>query len=819
MNKKLILRIVFILLALVVVIIGAGVFVAFRYQKEAKAFVISKVNAQLATELLLNPDDIDFSVLKHFPRASIDIKNVHLLDAVDLPANQKDTLLSAGLVSFQFSLKDLYNKHYTVKRILIKDVQLKIWKDKAGRDNFHILKTVLNSDSAAQAQKDTSTFELDKLQFQNVHLQYKDAKLGDAVDVLLKKANIEGKFNSQEYTLKSDLNVFINSLVSNKTEYIQKREIDLVTDLDVSGTRYRIKKANFHLEKLALGIAGTIDLLDTGTLLNLSIDGKNMDIQAACSWLPGKFKTDIAEFESKGSFYFHGTVAGVVGKNKLPIVVVTAGIKDGEIHQTKEHLKLKNIDLQLECSNAGKGKLNVSHFSGALPEGKINGNLSLENFSDPVLNAQLEGVVDLSELQKFLRIDTIESISGKLAINASFKGAVRKSASDYLKDDQTNGTVNFSDVNLRLRNNNLKFDGFNGAIRLSQSDLEITAFDGKVSDNDFHVDGTFKNLLGWFLIKDEALTANVNVTSKKMDLNELLSSKSAPVSKDNPSYQLNLSNKLDLTVRASIGKLIFRKFEGDNLDGTLSLKNQVLSISPLKLNAMDGSISTQLTVDAREQDSVRVSCEADGSKLNVTKLFEEMENFGQETLTDKNVKGAMTVKSVITFDCAKDLTINTQKLEVASDLTIENGELIHFKSLQSLSKFISMKELDDIHFASLSTPISIKNRIITLPETQVNSSVLDLEVSGTQDFDENVDYVFGLYLSELLALKAKERKKENSDFSEQDSEGKHKFRLYVAMQGNLSNPSIHYDHKAAKAKRKEIHKAEKERLKAVLSKV
>ena len=95
---------------------------------------------------------------------------------------------------------------------------------------------------------------------------------------------------------------------------------------------------------------------------------------------------------------------------------------------------------------------------------------------------------------------------------------------------------------------------------------------------------------------------------------------------------------------------------------------------------------------------------------------------------------------------------------------------------------------------------------------------MDLEVSGSQDFDENVDYVFGVYLSELLSKRARERKKENLDNAEQDDVSNHRFRIYVNMKGPMSNAQFSYDKKAARAERKQARKAEKEKLKGVLNK-
>jgi hypothetical protein len=806
---KLLFFFIFILLFLV---IGAGAVVAWKYEDEAKAMVISKLNEQLNTEVIVSPKDIDFSVLRNFPNASVDFKNVKMLDAVQSDA-PKDTLFKAGTISLQFNIRDIFNKHYVIKRIAISDVLMKVWVDKKGKDNFHFLKSSADTSSI----RDTTAFALDKIQLSNVRLKYINHQTKDDDDLTIQSMDLKGQFSSREYTITTDLKMFVTHISNGTTAYIKNRNVSLNTDLDVKGTKYAIHKGEIKLGTLALTLTGTIDHHDSSDVVHLNLGGKNMDIQAACSWAPGRFKKDIAEFDSKGIFYFIASINGKLSKKSSPVITASFGVTNGEVRQTKENLTAKKVEIKGVYTSAGKGQLNITTFSGVLPEGNLKGNFKIDNFSNPLLNAKVEGIVNLEELQKFLRIDTIESIKGNMKLNATFAGHIKKDASGYLSEDKTSGLISLSDVSLRLRKNNLHFNDFSGTLSLADNNIEVKAFKGKVSNSDFNIDGTFKNMLAFLLLKDEHLTADITLSSKKIDLNDLLNDKSNPPSKANPTYKLNLSKYLDLTLHSQIDRLIFRKFEATEIRGVLLLKDKHLSVDPLSFRTMDGTISTKSDLDGTRGDSVFIRSEANLVGINVTKMFSEFENFGQSTLVDKNIKGTLTASVQMAVPCGIDLSMNTAKLIVKSDITILNGELIKLASLKSMSKFVSMKELEDIRFETLTSGIGIRNRIISFPETQINSNAMDIEVSGTQDFDGNVDYVFGLYLSEILAKKAKANKQENSDFAEQDTEDNHRLRIFLSMKGPIDNPKIKYDHKVAQEERKAKRKDEKENIKGLLN--
>ncbi|HXC04180.1 MAG TPA: AsmA-like C-terminal region-containing protein [Bacteroidia bacterium] len=826
-------RVFLSLFILIVLIIGTGLFLAWKYQDEAKAYVIAKLNEQLNTQVIVSPQDIDFSVLRNFPNASVDFKNLKMLEAI--PDEKKDTLLKAGVISLQFNIRDLFNKHYVIKRIDLKEVELNIKIDKKGKDNFHFLKS--SSDTTA-APPDTSAFALDKIVMKDIRLKYKNLQTKDDDDLTLLKAEFKGKFNSSEYLLKTNLDIYVNHIISNKVAYIQQRNLSINTELDVKGTLYAVKKADIKLGKLALSVTGTWDHRDKEDIFNLVAGGKDMDIQSACSWMPGKYKKDIEEFNSKGDFHFRAIYKGTLSKKSSPEIIASFGVSKGEIKQTTENLSMKDVELEGEYTSAGKGSFSLHHFSGVLPQGSIKGNLKVDDFSNPMVDAKAEGVADLAELQKFLKIDTIESLSGKVKLNASFAGHIKKDAENLVTEDKTSGSINFSDVSLRLKKSKMTFDGLGGELTLASNDISVKALRGKIAHSDFNMDGTFKNIMAWLILKDEPLTVVATLHSQKLDLNELLTDQSTAPAQPAPAaktaavttgsktppppapYKLTLSKYLDLTLNTDIGDMVFRKFEANNLHGVLRMKDRHLYADPLTFNTMDGTFTTRIDLDGTRSDSLQVKLDADMQHVNATRLFTEMENFGQQTMQDKNVKGFITAKAQLSLPCGSDLSINSAKLIAKCDVSITNGELIKLASLKSMSKFINMNELEDLKFATLTTSINVSNRVMSFPQTQINSNALDLTFSGTQDFDGNVDYTFGLYLSELLAAKAKANRSENADFGEvntDDNESKHRFRIYISMTGNIDNPKIAYDHKAAHDERKAKRKEEKEKLKGILN--
>jgi hypothetical protein len=83
------------------------------YSKEIKQLIIGELNKHLATEIKVK--EFNFSVIRHFPFASIDMDDVLIYDVTD--SKKKDTLIYANrlaLLSYRY-----FNKDVTVRKIIL----------------------------------------------------------------------------------------------------------------------------------------------------------------------------------------------------------------------------------------------------------------------------------------------------------------------------------------------------------------------------------------------------------------------------------------------------------------------------------------------------------------------------------------------------------------------------------------------------------------------------------------------------------------------------------------------------------------------------
>ncbi len=788
--------------------------IAYYYQDTVKEFVVGELNKQLNTQIIVDGKDIDFTVLKNFPYASVDFKNVKALEVTE--NKKKDTLFKAGKISFQFNIVDVFNKKYHIKKIKIDDVDLKIRINRKGIDNYHFWKP--SSDTGSTA----FSFSLEKIVLSKIQVSFKDFKAAKNIDVLIKKSTISGRFSNEKYSMESVTDLFVNQIKIDESGYLRKKNIHAELTLDVDNTTpsYKIKDGKIKIENLLFEVFGNIINTSREPVVNLGIRGKDMDIKSVLSLIPNQYKKKINEYESTGEFYFNATVQGSFTKGITPQIRADFGIKKGEITQVKDNIVLRNVNLKGLYSNGNIDNSEVSlfelnPFSATIDEGIISGDLSLHDLENPTVSAKIKADISLEKLQHFFKADTIETISGQLNIDVSFMGNGNEISNANYQNLTTTGNLAIKSMNLKLKNNALVFADINGDFKFDNNDLAVNVLTGNVSSSDFELKGFFRNSIGYILKRNQDITVEATLNSKNVNLNELLANKEEEA-KIKSKYKLIFSEHINLDLNSEIQHLVFRKFEATNIKGVIKLKDKKLTIDPLTLSTMNGRITTSGLVDGSDSTKLLITCFSDVSKINITKMFTEFENFGETAVMDKNIKGVATAKIQFAAELSPELEINMDKLYAGLDMSIEDGELNNVESMKSLSRFIDLKELENIRFATFKNQLEIRNQVITIPKMELKSNALNLFVSGTHTFENEINYKIKLSLNELLAKKAKRAKKQNDEFGEIEDDGLGRTNIFLSMTGTVYNPIIKYDSKSAIQNVKQDLKVEKQSLKTIL---
>jgi hypothetical protein len=238
------------------------------------------------------------------------------------------------------------------------------------------------------------------------------------------------------------------------------------------------------------------------------------------------------------------------------------------------------------------------------------------------------------------------------------------------------------------------------------------------------------------------------------------------------------------------------RFHATALSLKVSLVGDSMYIPDFSLKFQNGSITGNALISQNKKHLVSITCNSVSQQINIQELFTAFNNFAQNFIVDKNLKGKLN--STISFYAQWDSTLRflPKTLEANGKIEITDGELVQFEPMMKLSKYINVDELRLIQFKTLRNEIHIQDRIVTIPEMDINSSAFNISASGQQTFDNLFEYRINVLLSEVLLNKARKKKKEMDEFLiENDPKSQTTIPLIIA--GKPDDFYVKFDRKRA----------------------
>lgn len=794
-----------------ILIISAFVIVYF-FEDDIKKYAVEQINKEVNTKIEVK--DIKLSLFKKFPMASLEFIDVKCLEVTETPQNN---ILEAKSVFLEFSLWDIFRGKYKFTKLSIENGMVDLRIDKNGKTNFNIIKPKPN---VTPGKKEEMSFRFREFILKNMHFSFTDRKKHHEYRAQIKRLTCSGAFTEDNYTLKAKANIRTEIITIHDEDFLTNKNITINTSIDIRKDKHicNIKKSNLTLEEMKINVEGMVQY-DSTANVDITFEGTQLNIQSVLSILPSNYKTFENKYKSNGNFYLKGKIKGGLAGKELPYINVDFGIQKGKIKFVEEKIEMNEVELEGNFTGGNKENpdetgLVITKMQGKLKNSTFKGNFSIKNPEKPVLSFNIDADLDLEEVFSFIKIKEVEQATGRIKTQLSYSGEFKTTAfniDDYKKSN-SHGRARLDNVSISLTQNPNLLKNCSGEVIFENNVGSIPHLEGLLHSTAFTLKGEVINLPEYFLVDNYPLIIDASFGADIIKLEEFMQKVESKKSKNN--LTLLIPANLDIHLQASIKEFEFKRFKAANIVGEIIIKNQILYAENLTFNSCGGSAHIGGSVDTRNADNIVTQAYGTFQQIDISNLFYQFENFSQKAIEDKHIKGKThaDISYKAAFD--KDLKMKLNTLYVQSPIVIENGELVDFKPLESLSKFIQIEELRHIKFSTLSNVIEIKDEAVIIPKMAIQSNALNLEIAGIHYFDNRIEYYFNILLKDLLAAKWRKKKKTEDEFGEIiEEEGG--ARLYLKMIGTVDNNKISVDKKGVKEKFKADMKQEGNELKQI----
>ncbi|MDR0603159.1 MAG: hypothetical protein LBG80_02505 [Bacteroidales bacterium] len=751
------------------------------------------------TKVEIKHKSISFSLIRKFPMASLQINDIHVKDLQGI-----HNLLQAEKIFLQFNVLDLLRNNYTIRRIDISNADLHLIINEKGENNWNIFQF---NDSI---QSENVEVRLNTIQLNKVKLLFEHHPQKIIVSSLVEYLSAKGNFSENVFTAHLSSDMFIHELSVDKVVYLSEQPLYLRTKLSIDTEKdiYSIEGGNFDLDILKFTANVTLSKPQDKFYLQTHVAIKNAYIEKITRKLPKLVQIKTTTLKPAGVFSLTFDMNGEVGKkNKLNIKGKFAW-KKGSIENIENNIKLSKVKMEGQFSTTiphtlSATKIVIKDFSAELKQGQFQGALEVENLDQPLVALSVNGALNLEDLHSFIPTNYFYKVTGNADIDISFKNKFTQlkkiTAQDFTHSD-IEGNIIFSNVLLQIRENENMLENLSGDLRFDNQVIHAEKLTGILKGNLFELKGKIENVFPYILDNKSRLRINADIYLPELDMNKLFAKGIKGVKKNTEKQQeqeLFFPANMDFDFTFKMDKLSYNQFKAQNTEGKATLFKNILQLENLQMNTCDGKLQATGRIAQTDNENYSLKCQANLSDINIQKLFFAFGNFGQNNLTDKNIRGITS--SNITFHTIlrKNITLVPNSIVSEIDVVIENGELNNFLPLESLSKFIALNELKNVRFATLENRIRIENSTITIPNMEIKNNALDLLIMGKHAFAGNIDYHIKLLLQDVLSKKIKNRK-QKEDFGDVIDDNTGQVYLHLLATGNIDNPVFKWDAHSAK---------------------
>jgi hypothetical protein len=788
LNLKTLRRILIYLLITLSTLLVALVVSALLFQDRIIQEFIREANKQLNTPVKIGK--IEVSTFQDFPRISIVLNDVYIEDSH--PGLYP--LLTATRISFQMNPLEVWAGNYTVKGLKIENSETNLKLNNKGENNYSVVKKSTGKGAS------TVKFELKDVDLFNTKVHYIDINARQEMTFTSRQMVASVSTENDLYTIVAHGNLVTEKIQIDRTSVLNGKSFEVTSHLlyDDGKKILTINPSTLLLRKASFSVKGDYSWKNKN-IINLETKGENADIQTIVSLLPEELAKKLEKYESSGDVYFNSRLKGEISKTRTPSISIDFGFTDATIFHPDYKSRIEEASLEGSFANSDLRNLRnaalvLKNITGKLNNEPFTSNFIIQDFIDPDVICDFKGKMDAPSVLSFYPVESLQNVTGTLDVDLAFEGKI-----ELLKNKATAqrvstlGTVSMENISLDYGKEKIQLQNLNGDLQFSNNDLALSNVRGKLGNSDFLLNGFFKNIITFLLFEDQPIGIETDLKSNFIDLNQIFAISFGNDEDSSQPYTFSISRNLNLNFNCDIKSLRYKKLHGRNLKGDLLVKNEMAVTRNFSMKAMGGNLELSGIVDAQNNKAIDVVTTAKLTDLYLDSVFYVFENFKQEFIQDKHLKGRASADVSMEMVLDQHLKLFSETLIADISTTIKKGELNNFEPMKKLSRYLDDEGLSKLRFSDLKNDIHIEKKVIYIPQMDIRSNVTDLTVSGTHTFDQRIDYRV------VTPLRKKKIKDAEAQLAiEEDPRGGPK--LFLKIVGTTDDYKISYDTEAVKRK-------------------
>ena len=290
-------------------------------------------------------------------------------------------------------------------------------------------------------------------------------------------------------------------------------------------------------------------------------------------------------------------------------------------------------------------------------------------------------------------------------------------------------------------------------IELGRSDLVIT---GKIYD--------FEKTI----FEKHVLKAELSIQSKLIDLNELIATLNEREKLENADVeeliaQSQETNKpistkpktfvipegIDFKFNSTISRVLFKDYHFDNLNGLITIKDQVLDLKDLKIDFQKAEMTTLARLTAKGNNENSLAFDFKLAHIDLGNLINLMPVIDSLLPMAKSFDGDVNFRIKGLSKLSDKLGMIAPSIDAIARIEGYNMVIFDSEAFRSLSKKLMFKNKEKNMIDKISVEILIQNKVIEVLPAEITIDRYKFAVGGKNKLDMTYDYQISILKSPL----------------------------------------------------------------------
>ena len=454
----------------------------------------------------------------------------------------------------------------------------------------------------------------------------------------------------------------------------------------------------------------------------------------------------------KGKFKIDATADGVYdeARGKFPKVNALMEMQDGYVKNAEYPAELTKMNFNAKLVNEDgsleKSIFYIPNFSFDLDGEPIAGNAHIENFDNPNYKVNATGSLDLEKLMQVYPIDSM-TLKGKVIVdNFSTSGKYSDIEAENYTNLPTSGTVQIRDLVYTDYYLPQPVTIESGDASFTPSRLEFSNAKGKLGNSDYLVSGYFSNYMAYALLDNQKLTGQMDLKSRKMDLNEWMveeegSSESTTTSGEESEMEVfPVPDNLDIALNADIGQVIYDNLTLNNVKGMVGVVDEEVDMENLSFELLGSKIAMNGVYNTQNLANPTYNFFMNFQNLGIKSAFENFSTIQSYAPVLKVIEGFANGEFGVAGRLKSNMMPVLEEVNSLGLFEVTSGVLSKSNLMNSLADKTKIESLRSIDLSNIKGKFKIENGFLEISPILLKIKDISLTISGKQNLSGNLNY-------------------------------------------------------------------------------